>query len=198
MTDEQIRAFIAIELPDELKGRLRSFQAHLKLPRHSFIKWVSPDSIHLTLKFLGNVNLKKIDSIKDEMGKITAGKKAFKLITTEPGCFPNPKRIRVFWLGLSGDVEILAEIQREIDKSLAKLGFADEGRPFSPHLTLARVKDECLPSDRWDFAELIEGAKFDPCCEIKVEKISLMRSQLTTAGAIYSRLADFKLQKTSW
>jgi 2'-5' RNA ligase len=189
--DEQIRSFIAIELPDELKIRLKSFQASLRLPKHNFIKWVSPEGIHITLKFLGNINHKQVEEIKEVLTPIARLNKSFVINTSEIGVFPNLNRVRVLWLGLSGDISSLQKLYEDIDKALARRNFAPEKRPFTPHLTLARLKEDCFPSDRWEFGELIKGVKFEPSYMMKVEKLSFIRSQLFPAGAVYSKLAEF-------
>ncbi|MCX6005565.1 MAG: RNA 2',3'-cyclic phosphodiesterase [Chloroflexi bacterium] len=190
--DEQIRSFIAIELPDELKIRLKNFQATLKLPKHNFVKWVSPDGIHITLKFLGNVSYKQIDDIKGLLIPIVGSSKSFVINTSEIGVFPNLNKVRVLWLGLSGDVSSLQKLQQDVDRSLSKRSFTPEKRPFTPHLTLARLKEDCFPNERWEFGELIKGVRFGPSHVIRVEKLFLMRSKLFPGGAVYSKLAEFK------
>ncbi|MDD5312167.1 MAG: RNA 2',3'-cyclic phosphodiesterase [Dehalococcoidia bacterium] len=189
--DEQIRSFIAIELPDELKTKLKNFQASLKLPKHNFVKWVSPDGIHITLKFLGNINNRQVDDINTVLASIAGVSKPFTVNTSEIGVFPNSNRVRVLWLGLNGDMASLQKLYQDIDKALAVRNFTSEKRPFTPHLTLARLRDDCLPNDRWEFGELVKDVKFEPGYIIKVEKLSFMRSRLLPGGAVYSKLAEF-------
>jgi len=189
--DEQIRSFIAIELPEELKIKLKNFQASLRLPKHNFVKWVSPDGIHITLKFLGNINNRQVDDIKNVLTPIARLSKSFALHTSEIGVFPNLNKVRVLWLGLNGDISSLQKLYQDIDKALAVKNFASEKRPFTPHLTLARLRDDCFPNDRWEFGELVKGVRFEPSCMIKVEKLSFMRSRLLPGGAAYSKLAEF-------
>ena len=192
--DSQIRSFIAIELPDELKAGLIVFQKKMKLPGHNFVRWVSIDGIHITLKFLGNVTPKQIEDIQRSLEPIAQSRRVFTLHTAATGVFPNLQRMRVFWLGLNGDIANLIELQHAIDASLLKSGFEPEKRPFTPHLTLARLKDDCRQNERWEFGELIKETRYEPIYYIKVEKISLMRSQLLPGGAVYSKIAEFKLQ----
>lgn len=193
MANEQIRAFVAIELPDELKSRMKDYQAEFKITKHDFVKWVGPGSMHLTLKFLANVSLNRLEDVKNEIKNAAESSSSFSLITCETGCFPNLKKVRVFWLGLNGDIAKLLDLQRMIDESLVKLGFSKESRPFTAHLTLARLKDDCTIDDRKEFSELIKEAKFEPPFSMIVGRISLIRSQLTSGGAVYTRLAEFKL-----
>jgi 2'-5' RNA ligase len=193
MNEQEIRAFIAIELPAELREMMSEFQAGLKRPQQRFVKWVNPGSVHLTLKFLGNIKLKQSDSIKNELHDITTDSKPFSIVTSKTGCFPNLKMARVFWLGLDGDIEELLKLQGKIDGALSRIGFPRENRPFAAHLTLARIKEDCSTTDRLEFSELVRDACFLRPVSMKVEAVSLMRSQLTPAGAVYTRLAEFRL-----
>ncbi|MGA2367712.1 MAG: RNA 2',3'-cyclic phosphodiesterase [Dehalococcoidia bacterium] len=193
MIDREIRAFIAIELPAELRKMMSEFQAGLKRPQQRFVKWVNPGSVHLTLKFLGNVKSKQLDSIKKELQDIAGGSRTFSLVTSGTGCFPNLKRARVFWLGLDGDIEQLLKLQEKIDGALSHMGFPRENRPFTAHLTLARIKEDYSTADRLEFSELVKDARFQHPFSMKVEAVSLMQSQLNPAGAVYTRLAEFPL-----
>lgn len=191
---DQIRAFIAVELPDGLKDMLRDFESGLRGPKSSCARWVDPSSVHLTLKFLGNVNAKMIDEVKKGLEADAACFQPFVLRTNDTGFFPNLHRIRVFWLGLGGDSEKLLGLQSRIEESTAKLGFPRESRPFAAHLTLARLKDGCTLEDQRTFAETVGSLKFQPGYTMKVSSVSLMRSQLTPAGAVYTRFAEYWME----
>jgi RNA 2',3'-cyclic 3'-phosphodiesterase len=193
MENGQIRTFIAIEFPGELKNRLADFQAGLKDSRQNFVKWVDPTLMHLTLKFLGNQSLSKIEVIKNVMKVSTASCQPFTLHTGQAGCFPNPKNLRIFWLGLEGDIDKLTALQKNIEDGLAKEGFPVENRPFTAHLTLARLKDECTMQNRSAFASAIQSARFEPVFSFTVERIALMKSTLTPGGPLYARQAEFNL-----
>lgn len=193
MADEVIRSFIAIELPGELAKQLRDFQAGLKSPGVHSAKWVDPGSMHVTLKFLGNVDLKSLAAVRDETDIAVRSSRRFHLVTGRTGFFPDYRRPRVFWLGLEGDIEALVILQKAIDKAMSKLGYAGENRPFTAHLTLARLGQECSINDRMDFARLVQARVFKPPYNIEVNSVALMRSQLTPGGAIYTRLAEFGL-----
>ena len=191
---EQIRSFIAIKLPDELKRGLTQLQAQLKLGNQPSVKWVDPNSIHLTLKFLGNVPVDRIDNITGAMEKAAQGISPFHLEVKDLGVFPNLRRVQVVWVGISGQVERLSQLQQRIESNLAPLGFAPESRPFTPHLTLARVRDQASPDERQRFGQLIANARFEAAFTLEVASISLMRSQLTREGAIYSRISSAGLK----
>ena len=193
---EQVRSFIAIELPNELKEGLAQLEAQLKLGKPFSVKWVDPSSIHLTLKFLGNIAVDRISAITQAMEEATQGISPFHLEVTGLGVFPNLKRVQVAWVGIGGEVDKLGQIQQRIESSLAPLGFTAESRPFTPHLTLARLRDRASADERQRFGQLIAGTRFEAVYTIKVASINLMRSQLTRDGAIYSRLSSVGLEKT--
>ncbi len=191
---EQIRTFIAIELPDELKTKLGQLEARLQSGRPSWLKWVELDSIHLTLKFLGNIAIDRTSEILRAMETATQTVPPFQLEVKDLGVFPNLKRVQVVWVGIRGDIDKLGRLQQRIDSNLVLLGFAPESRPFTPHLTLARLRNQASSDERQRFGQLIASAKFEAGI-IKVDSISLMKSQLTREGAIYSRISSAKLKK---
>ena len=192
---EQIRSFIAIELPDELKLELIQLEARLKLDKQPWVKWVNPYSIHLTLKFLGNIAIDRTGEITGAIEDAVQGISPFHLEVKELGVFPNLKRVQVAWVGISGELDKLSQLQKRIETNLTPLGFAPESRAFTPHLTLARLRDQASLDERQRFGQLIANAKFEAAYTIEVDAISLMRSQLTREGAIYSRISLVELKK---
>ena len=193
---EQIRSFIAIELPDELKLALGQLEAQLKSGKHPWVKWVNPDSIHLTLKFLGNITVDRTGEITKAIKEATREIPPFHLEVKDLGVFPNLKRVQVAWIGISGEVDKLGQLQQRIESNLEHLGFAPESRPFTSHLTLARLRNQASLDERQGFGQLIADTRFE-AGTIKVDAISLMRSQLRREGAIYSRLSSVSLKKPS-
>ena len=192
---EQVRCFIAIELPDEVKAGLSQLQSQLKAGKPTGIKWVDPYSIHLTLKFLGSVAVDRLDEITGAIEEATQGTSPFHLEVRELGVFPNLRRVQVVWVGVKGEVDKLGQLQQRIESNLARLGFAPESRPFTPHLTLARVRDRALPDERQRLGQLIASTRFEAAFTIEVDTISLMKSQLTREGAIYSQISSIGLKK---
>jgi 2'-5' RNA ligase len=192
---EPIRSFIAIELPDELKSELTRLEARLKSDNQPGVKWVNPDSIHLTLKFLGNIAADRTGEITRAIENAVQGISPFHLEVKELGVFPNLRRVQVAWVGISGEVDKLSQLQKRIETALTPLGFAPETRAFTPHLTLARLRDQTPPDERQRFGQLIANTKFDTAGTIEVDAISLMRSQLTRKGAIYSQISLVELKK---
>jgi 2'-5' RNA ligase len=186
---EEIRSFIAIELPEEAKEGLASLRRELERDEHKFVKWVAPRGIHLTLKFLGNIPSKRVAQITEAIEEAAQEISPFHLEISGLGAFPSLRQVRVFWVGIGGEMDKLSQLQQNIDSTLAALGFAKEERSFMPHLTLARVREGASPPERRSFGELVDSTIFEDKYHIEVEAISLMRSQLTPAGALYTRLS---------
>lgn len=193
MQIEQIRAFIAIDLPQEIKSRLLLLENELKQYHSDFIKWVNPDGIHLTLKFLGNTNYNDIKAITGAIKDACNECKSFALETTGIGVFPNYYRPRVIWLGIGGELDILFKAQKRIDDALVKLGFNREKRPFSPHVTLGRVRDNVATNKIREFSEVLKNIKYDEKQYIEVNEVKLIRSQLYSAGAVYTEISSVNL-----
>jgi len=186
---EQLRSFIAIELPEDAKQGLARLRRELQRDEHRFVKWVDAQGIHLTLKFLGNIPAKRVAEITEAIGKAAQGISPFRLDISGIGVFPSLNQVRVFWVGIGGEVDKLSRLQQNIDSALATLGFAKEERPFVPHLTLARIREGTSPPERKSFGELVGSTIFEDKYSIEVEAVRLMRSQLRPAGAIYTCLS---------
>lgn len=189
----EIRAFIAIELPDEVKNELSEILYKLKPGREKAVKWVNPNGIHLTLKFLGNTPEEKIVDITQAITQASSLTYPFNLELKGLGAFPNLKSPRVVWVGIGGDIPIVANLQRQIDQSLIPLGFSPEKRDFSPHLTLGRVRDTTSKNERYELGKTIESLRIEGSSSFVVDRISLIQSTLTSSGAIYNQLATIVL-----
>jgi len=183
-----LRSFIAIELPEAVKSALTILQHDLK-KCGADIRWVKPGNIHLTLKFLGDIDEKNIGNIVKQMEGACAAYPFFDLAISGIGVFPHLKSPRVLWAGIQS-VDILEELHRAIDHGMASLGFKPEGRKFAPHLTLGRFRSL---KGREALIEKIELHKNDQFGLIDVRSILLMRSDLSPAGAQYSRIAEVNM-----
>ena len=190
---EQIRSFIAIELPDELKLGLARLEDQLKITGQSWVKWVDPSRIHLTLKFLGSIGIDRISEITETMETAVQGIPPFRLEVKGLGVFPSLKRVQVAWVGISGEIAKLSRLQQRLESNLARLGFTAESRPFTPHLTLARLRNQASSDERRSFGQLIAATRFEAANTIKATAINLMKSRLTGEGAIYSRIGSVRL-----
>jgi len=193
---EPIRSFIAIELPDELKQLLRRLQTQLKAGQHPSVKWVDPNGIHLTLKFLGTIGSHQVGDIAKVIRESAEGFSPFHLQVSELGVFPNLKRVRVVWVGLGGQVARLGQLQRRLESGLNSLGFTAESRAFKPHLTLARVRDQASPAEQSSLGQLIADTGLTISYAFRADTISLMKSTLTREGAIYHQIDSVRLEKT--
>ena len=191
---EQIRSFIAIELPGELKSGLSQLQAQLKAAGHAPVKWVDPYSSHLTLKFLGNIAADRVGEITRVMEAAAREISPFHLEVRGLGAFPNLRRVQVVWVGVGGEVEQLGQLQRSIESGLAPLGFAPESREFRPHLTIARLRERASLDERQSFGQIIGSTGFETVYRFGVDSVNMMRSQLTREGAIYTRISSARLK----
>jgi RNA 2',3'-cyclic 3'-phosphodiesterase len=194
MTNEQIRTFIAVELPSDVRNALEALQGKLKSGGDRQVKWVEPENMHLTLHFLGNIDPLTVDKVVSAINQGAIGTHPFQIQVGGLGVFPNAQRVRVIWVGLAGDIEKLAGLQKSIGANLEPIGFIPEKRPFTPHLTLGRVKEFARPEERAAIGQIIVKTPFNQKFEITVSTVNLMKSQLTRQGPIYTRLAAVPLR----
>jgi 2'-5' RNA ligase len=191
---ETIRTFVAIELDEGILTALREVQAQLKrAPVARIGRWVASAGIHLTLKFLGDVSSGRVPEITQAIERGCRACVQFSLHLSNPGFFPNAHRLRVVWIGVEGDVETLARLQRAVESELNALGFPPEGRGFQPHLTLARVRDQAGTDEREELAKRIAAVQVDASVGMTAREVCLMRSDLRPSGAVYTRLATVPL-----
>jgi len=188
---EAWRLFVALELPESIRESIEEVQQALRWKGLQRLRWVKPEGIHLTLKFLGNVSSERLPELSGALAEASEGTGDLRLTVGAAGVF-DERRPRVLWLGLSGDLDRLRELQGRVRAQLAGLGFEPEGRPLTPHLTLARVPPESAMTLR-DPIRLALAETKAPGETFIARDMSLIRSVLTRDGAIYSRLASFPL-----
>jgi 2'-5' RNA ligase len=186
-----LRSFIAIELPERAKSVLAELQREFE-KCGADIRWVRTENIHLTLKFLGDIEENAVAAVTEKIKGTCNKYMAFSLNISGAGVFPNARSPRVLWVGLNSS-ETMTGLQGEIDNEMASLGFERENRRFVPHLTLGRFKSS---RGRGKLLEKVEAYKESEFGLIDVNSVSLMRSDLGPAGAKHTRIADFKLQIT--
>ena len=189
-----IRAFIAVELPAELKSELAELEGQLKKNSPLMVKWVDPNNIHITLKFLGEIAENSIEELILAIEESTQGIQPFKLEVREVGAFPNLERAQVLWVGVKGELDKITKLQKRIESNTEQLGFPRESRGFSPHLTLGRVRDEARPNERQRLGKLLADTSFAALHNVDVEAVNLMRSQLTPTGPIYICIGSLRLK----
>ncbi|MDH7500824.1 MAG: RNA 2',3'-cyclic phosphodiesterase [candidate division NC10 bacterium] len=188
-----IRCFVAVNLPPELKGRLAELEAQLKEARAD-VNWVKPESIHLTLKFLGEVEEERIPQIKRAIQEGSEGAGPLMLSLAGMGAFPHLRSPRVIWVGVGGEQERLCELQERLERAMERIGFPREGRPFSPHITLGRMRSGRGSPALMDLVSRKADLKVGT---VRAESIELMQSRLHPAGASYSVIESFPLMAPS-
>jgi 2'-5' RNA ligase len=189
-----VRAFIAIELDDALKTALEKVQQRLRAePISGFVRWMEPGGIHLTLKFLGEMDSARVPHVLTAIRSACDGVPPFELTVTGAGCFPNFQRPNVVWAGMIGQVHVATQLAQRVEGECAKLGFEPEDRPFSPHLTLGRVKRDISPAERRQVGELIRRTNIGRVGVVHADAVTLVRSELRATGAVYTPLGNAKL-----
>jgi 2'-5' RNA ligase len=189
-----IRAFIAVELPEGLKKELAELEIRLKKSNPPIVKWVDPNSIHITLKFLGEISEDSIDELMLAIEESAQGIPSYRLEVGEVGAFPNLNRVQVVWVGVKGELDKIAQLQQRIESNTEQLGFPRESRAFTPHLTIGRVRNDASLSERERLGKLLTDTKFTAMYNIEASAVNLMKSQLTTTGAIYTCIGSVKLK----
>lgn len=192
MTDENlIRAFLAVEIPPDIKNRIREIQKGLT-PIVQDIRWTRPEGIHLTLKFFGNISKDDIPFISRVVEQKTKDITPITLNVNAIGVFPGPSRPRVLWIGMQGEIDRLSRLQDEIEYDLQECGFQREKRNFEPHLTLGRAR-----SQRKMFtgiAKVLADRKTYQAGQFGVRGLTLFKSELKPEGALYTKLAYYSFK----
>ncbi len=183
---EKIRTFIAIKLTPEISSNISKLQEELK-KTSAQVKWVKPENIHLTLKFLGHVTPEELEKVKLITKETLEPFAPFEVSISGLGAFPKIKYPRVIWVGVDQGKEELKRMVSNLEERLARIGFAKEKRPFSPHLTLGRVKSS---KGRERLIEALSLVKASNLGNMRVTKISIMKSELRPEGPIYTILEE--------
>ena len=186
---EKIRAFIAIRLPESVLQAMGQAQETLRRLGRG-IRWVRKEGIHLTLKFLGDVDTDRVENIHMAMERASKGTSPFVLTGEGIGVFPDLRRPRVIWIGLSGDLQVLFALQANLESQLKGLGFPKEKRPFKGHLTLGRVKGRLGATE---LRKALEGLGSFQTDAFTVQSVALFQSTLRPEGAVYTKLAEVSL-----
>lgn len=190
---ETKRVFIAIELTPEIHQTLTQLISRLKSCGDESLRWVKPENIHLTLKFLGETPVQKLSAISTALEHSLSQYEAFLLTIKGTGCFPNASHPRVLWTGVALPTT-LAEMQRGIDHALFTIGFAAEKNPFSPHLTLARVSDQNNDGIALNTVQELNSYRDTVFGQMQTDHVTLFQSVLARQGSIYIPLARFPLK----
>ncbi len=175
-----------------MREALHRLQSDLRQHELSGLRWVRPEGVHLTLKFLGETPAERVPAIEGALATALLGTEPFRLALGAPGTFGGRRGPRVVWLDITGDVQRLRELQATVEGAMVGVGFAPEERQYSPHLTLARVPQPPRPGTAERVSRALEAVE-PPRVEFEVREIVLIRSRLQPGGAVYERLAGFPL-----
>jgi 2'-5' RNA ligase len=185
-----MRTFIAIPIPDECRTMLDQLQGDLRDFRPD-VRWVAIPSIHLTLKFLGEISPEILPEMAKSLEIAVETQRGFALRLYGLGCFPNNKNPRVIWCGIDGEAEQLSALHQSVETACASFGFAPENRAFHPHLTLGRVKGKRNLKPLLDCIKI--GSDLE--CKFKADHFNIYKSTLTPQGAIYTVLKKIVLSE---
>ena len=189
-----LRAFIAVEIPTRIHKEIESQTASLReMLNTSLVRWVPTSNIHITLKFLGDIAPANVDMLAQTLSAEAMQHPVFEIQFRGLGVFPNPKRPRVLWVGIQAPAE-LETLQSRLETTTAKLGYPVEKRPFSPHLTIGRVKQHVSPAGIQRIRTALDGTKVGALGAATVTAVHLFKSELKPTGAVYTRLHSAPLQ----
>lgn len=189
-----LRTFLAIDLPSSLHSAIGQKEENLKRVLTG-INWVKSGNLHITLKFFGDTPESKINEIQQVVEQAVNGISPFEITLRGFGVFPDKRVPRTVWTGIEGEIQVLEDLAAQIELAVVPLGFPQEGRPFRPHLTLARIK-----KDHHAVGLAIEktGMLFDPFIfgRLLVEQVTLFKSELRPTGSVYTKLWSVPLAKS--
>lgn len=186
---QTVRLFIALELESSVRLSLAEPLATIHnavLP--GTVRWVPLENIHLTIKFLGDVPLTHVETIRSALGDAVHASSAFSVKVTGVGCFPNAKRPRVIWLGLDEPMKHLNTLHLAIEAAIAPLGYPTEARPFSPHLTIGRLRNGLDSQQLNAVGQSLARLSIEHIGTWHCTAVSLMKSNLHPSGAQYSQI----------
>ena len=183
MTDSRVRVFIAVELSDPVKAEMGKLIASIDALELRGVRTVRAEGLHLTLRFLGDVDSDVVPSIISAMETAAAESAPFELTLAGTGAFPNTATPRTLWVGMKGDLDRLVTLQRGVQSALETAGFGRSGERFSPHVTIARVRDRSPSIHR-----RLAAAVLNEAIPVRVDSITLMRSTPQPGGSIFTHL----------
>lgn len=187
-----LRAFIAIEIPPEIKKAIAAQIVSLKNSAGHAVRWVAPENIHLTLKFLGETSPSNVQPLSQALQAECEQHTPFEISVNGLGCFPNAHRPRVIWVGLSIPQE-LNRLQHKLEQATARLGYEAEDKPFSPHLTIGRVREQATSAELKNINCEFEKLHVGSLGTFTASSIHLFKSDLKPSGPVYTSLFNARL-----
>lgn len=189
---EFIRSFIAVPVGEEVEKAVEKVQGALRRSRAD-VKWVRPGNVHITLKFLGDVEAGRLDEVSAILKRALEGARAFDAAVSGVGTFPaNPLRARVVYMSLSEGAEYMKDLAARAEEAMASAGFEREKRPFKSHLTIGRVRRGARGLDK--LGKSLAEVEYKPL-KLCMDRVNLVKSELTPSGAIYTILKTFGLER---
>ncbi len=188
-----IRAFIALDISEAAGSSLSGAIEGLKAAIPHGVRWVDPRGIHLTLKFLGNMDPRRADGILESMVRVGQEVSSFSLNLAGLGVFPNQRQPRVLWAGVAGDMDPLTGVQLGVEEAMAEQGFTKERRSFNPHLTIGRVRDGVSASERQKIGTSVTSCSLDPTESWMADTMHLFQTTFTPDGSIHDIIGSAPL-----
>lgn len=191
-----LRTFIAADIPPTIQKSIQLCMDDLRSTiGNSSVRWIPVHNIHLTLKFLGDISEARLDSLSRVLLTEADSHSAFDISISGLDSFPNSKRARVLYIGIQASAGLDA-LQRRIEAACARVGFESESRPFSPHLTIGRVRQRIPSSDQIRIRKTLNDTKIDSLGTARVDSIHLYKSERKPSGSVYAKLFSAPLAVT--
>ena len=191
-----LRAFIALDIPANLRQRVGQTTAALRQEIGPLVRWVPVENMHLTLKFLGDIAPSNVDMLSQMLRAEADMFSCFDFHLGGLGSFPSLKRPRVLYIGIQAPATLEA-LQRGIDAATRRLGYESEDRGYSPHLTIGRLRQNATATDQQTIRRRIEQTMIDSLGTARVDSVHLYRSDLQPSGSVYTRLFTAPLKNFS-
>jgi RNA 2',3'-cyclic 3'-phosphodiesterase len=187
-----LRVFIAIEIPIEIKKAIAAEIANLHNGAGRAVRWVTTENIHLTLKFLGEISPANVELLSQVLQTECDQHAPFDITVNGLGCFPNSHRPRIIWIGLNIPPE-LNRLQHKLETATARMGYTTEDKPFSPHLTIGRIREQATPAELNNIHSALEKLHVGSLGTFTPQSVHLFKSDLKPAGPVYTSLFSARL-----
>lgn len=199
LADDTIRSFVAIELPDSVKRGIGEIEKTLKAyDETDIVRWVEPELTHITLHFLGDVEVLRLPQLKAALSDAAQTLSPFSTETAMLGAFPNVHRPSVLWVGVDRNTEEqFQQVKSAVSEAVASFGDAEDRHDFIPHITLGRVSRRASNREKKGLGKLVGPTDIPTGFSFDVDGVTLFRSRLTPDGPIYSQLSYHEFGTTS-
>ena len=190
-----LRVFIAIELSQQTLDAIEKQTARLRQTvGDEIIRWVPPQNMHLTLKFIGDIAPSHLDFLKQMITREAATHPQFEMQIGGLGSFPNSRMPRILWVGLHAPA-VLTSLHKSIETGASRLGYEKEERAFSPHLTLGRARQNIKPEELAKVRTALDTIQLGNIATARVDSVHLFKSDLQSGGSVYTKLFSAPLSK---